>query len=380
MKKILVTGAHFTTALAVIEQLRNYPKVEIVYVGRKTTREGDSALSPESQILPERGIKFIPIIAGRLQKSFTIYTIPSLLKIPIGLVQSIIILFKEKPDLILSFGGYVSLPLVIVGWFLSIPIIIHEQTLVSGLANRISAIFADKIALSFPNSNYPKQKTILTGNPIRGEILNEVSSLRDHEVTKQSYNDMFLNLFRKAKKEKLPVILITGGNQGSHVINKAVETSLDQLQKIACVIHQTGDSKYKDFENLESKQSEKYLVAKFINQEMPYILRNCDLVISRAGINTLTEMSYLSKPGLVIPIPYIYNDEQNQNAKYFEKLGLVKILPQTKLPSDFLTTIKQMLKNLDDLKKQALNVKSTLIPDAANRLALEVILMLDLDE
>src|SRR3989344_8533303 len=94
--KILVTGAHFTTAMAVIEELQKQPNIELVYVGRKTTREGDSSPSPESKIIPEMGVRFIPIITGRLQRSFTIYTIPSLLKIPIGLLQSFWIIFREK--------------------------------------------------------------------------------------------------------------------------------------------------------------------------------------------------------------------------------------------------------------------------------------------
>src|SRR3990167_5082544 len=158
--KILVTGAHFTTAVAVIEELKNLPAgrqeqkdIDIVYVGRKTTREGDSSHSVESQVLPQLGVKFISIITGRLQRAFTIYTFSSLLKIPIGFLQSFFILLKEKPDVILSFGGYVAVPLVIAGWLLSIPIIIHEQTLVSGLANTISSFFADKVAVSFENDN-----------------------------------------------------------------------------------------------------------------------------------------------------------------------------------------------------------------------------------
>src|SRR5437868_379316 len=118
--KILVTGAHFTPAVATIEQLKKYPDISIVYVGRKTTQEGDSSPSAESKILPTLGIKYIPITTGRLQRSFTIYTIPSLLKIPIGFIQAFYLILKEKPTVILSFGGYVALPLVFVGWLFSI--------------------------------------------------------------------------------------------------------------------------------------------------------------------------------------------------------------------------------------------------------------------
>src|SRR5260221_10967548 len=132
--KILLTGAHFTPAQAVIEELQD-DKIEIVYVGRTTTREGDSTPSVESEVLPKLRVKFVPIIAGRIRKVFDLWTIISLLKIPIGFIQAPFILLSENPDVIVSFGGYVAVPVVIWGWLLSKPIIVHEQTLVTGLAN-----------------------------------------------------------------------------------------------------------------------------------------------------------------------------------------------------------------------------------------------------
>lgn len=387
--KVLITGAHFTTAVAVIEELQKNPDVDLVYIGRKTTREGDSSPSPESEILPKIGVKFIPITTGRLQRTFTIYTIPSLLKIPIGFIQSFWILAKEKPDIILSFGGYVAVPTVISGWLLSIPIMIHEQTLVTGLANKISGWFANKIAVSYETKNSFKiEKVILTGNPLRKEITSVIpakAGIQDNGLNTGSRikvrDDKSFDvekLFSVAQKEKLPVILVTGGNQGSHVINQAVEDCLEKLTKIACVIHQTGDSKFQDFERLIHKQNEHYLVSKFIYEDLPYILANSDLVIGRGGINTLSELAFLGTPALVIPVPYLYSDEQNKNAKFFEELELVKILPQSKLNGDnLLSEIKSILKNLNTIKKGAQKAKKVIIPDAAKRLALETLLLKD---
>ena len=366
--KILITGAHITPAVAVIGQLKKIANVEVVYVGRKTTLEGDKSLSIESKILPNLGVKFSPIITGRLQRSFTIYTIPSILKIPIGLIQAFYILLSEKPDVILSFGGYVAVPVVFAGWLLSIPIIVHEQTLISGLANKISAAFADKITVSF-NQNYPYHKpTVLTGNPLRPEILG--SELLKH-----------LDIFNVAGKEKLPVILIMGGNQGSHVINLTVDRVLDKLIKMACIIHVTGDNKFNDFERLDKIKREelgslenRYMVRKWIGKDLGLMMKKADLVISRAGINTLLELSLMGKPTLVIPIPY--QAEQIANAKFFEKLGLARILPQTNLSGkSLLDNIKKMLKSLDKLSDKAKNAKGVIIPDAAKRLALETILL-----
>lgn len=377
--KVLITGAHFTPAVAVVEQLKKYKNTKIVYVGRATTQEGDPSPSAESQILPQIGVKFIPITSGRLQRTFTIYTIPSLLKIPFGFIQALWILLKERPDVILSFGGYVAVPIVFIGWLFSIPIIIHEQSLVSGMANRVSVLFANKIAISFSReNNFDKGKTVLTGNPLRQDILEGVKL--GHPPGGLAWH---LSFFDEARKEKLPVILITGGNQGSHVINIAVEGSLNKLKKIAYIIHVTGDSKFKDFERLEKHQDDHYLVKKWIGSEWASILTKVDLVISRAGINTLSEMAYLGKPGIVIPIPYLYKNEQMQNARYFENLGLVKMLPQSKLSGNsLLANIKLMLNDLNlpagkagHLKRKAKNAKKIIIADAAKKLALETMLL-----
>ncbi len=351
--KILVTGAHFTPAVATMEELEKYPGVKVVYAGRKTTQEGDSTPSVESQILPQKGIKFIPLITGRLQRTFSIYTITSLLKIPIGFIQSVFIILSEKPDVILSFGGYVAVPLVVMGWLFSVPIIIHEQTLVCGLANKISAWFADKIAISFPDT-LKGEKVILTGSPIREEVLKT-----------------------KLKKEsEFPTILITGGNQGSHLINLTVEECLDKLTKVASIIHVTGDNKFRDYERLKNIENNNYCVKKWIDDGWGDVLSLADLVVSRAGINTLSELAFLGKPALVIPIPYLYRSEQNKNAKYFEGLGLVKILPQLYLSADaLLKNITGMLENLPALKEKAKEAGKAIIPDGAERLALETVLL-----
>jgi len=352
--KVLVTGAHFTPALATIEELKKNYQCEVVYVGRKTTFEGDSTPSVESQVLPTLGVKFISLITGRLQREFTIFTIPSLFKIPIGFLQAPFILFKEKPDVVLSFGGYIAVPVVIWAWLFSIPIIIHEQAIISGLANKISSCFADKIAISFlENHSFNQQKVVLTGNPIRHEII---------EIQHES------------KVAGVPRVLIAGGNQGSHVINMAVLDCLDKLTKIAKITHQTGDSKFGDFERLSVKQNENYRVEKFIGDGWGKLVQECDLVVSRAGVNTLCEMTILKKPVLVIPIAG--HREQNTNAGYFENLGLAKILPQSKLSGDSLFwNIREMLKNINKLKIKAEKFKKSIIKDGAKKLALETILL-----
>lgn len=349
--KVLVTGAHFTVAWAVIEELKKYPEVDLVYVGRNSTMEGDLARSAESVVLPKLGVKFISLTTGRLQRSLSVYTIFSILKIPWGFLQSAWILLREKPCVVLSFGGYVAVPVVLVSWLFSIPVIIHEQTLVAGLANRISAFFANIIAVSFPiEYPYQREKIIITGNPIRSEI-------QDAESIKRAGK---------------PIILITGGNQGSHVINLAVEECLDELLKICKIIHQTGDSKFRDFERLKTRQSDQYRVEKFIDEEWGKILGSVDLVVTRAGMNILTELKFLAKPALLIPIPFM--KEQNINARYFKKTGLVTILPQSKLSGrELLKSIKEMLADIKNFKLTEGFAGDTREKNAAERVAYETI-------
>lgn len=364
--KILVTGAHFTPAVAVIEELKKEKDINIIYVGRKSTQEGDNTQSIESKVLPSLGIKFIPIIAGRLQRSFTIYTILSLLKIPIGFIQALYIILSEKPDVILSFGGYLSVPPVLSGWLFSIPIIVHEQTLVSGLANKIGFLFASKIALSFEQNIKFKKPAVITGNPLRKEILNP-PKLIDPEIKM---------IIDTARKKNLPLILITGGNQGSHIINLAVEKRLSKLTKMACVIHITGSSKFGDYERLKEIEDDCYLVKKWVGRDFGNLLKKADLVVCRGGINTLMEIAFFGSPALVIPLPLFYQNEQMQNAQFFKNLGMVKILPQSQLSADSLIlSIKSMLDGIDQLNKNAQNARKVIILDAAKRLSLETILL-----
>lgn len=370
--KILISGAHFTPAQAVIESLQKLG-VKIVYVGRRFTMEGDtSARSNEEETLTGLGVKFIPSVTGRLQYYFTRYTIPSLLKIPLGFCQAFAIILQEKPDVILSFGGYVVVPLVVVGWLFSIPIIIHEQTLVGGLSNRVSAFFADKIAVSFKvKYPFPKDKMVLTGNPLRGDFLNP-----------PKYPPRFLReLFIQAKVHKLPIIVVTGGNQGSHVINQMISQIINDLTKIACVIHQTGDSKFGDYEKLTRqrmnlKYHQRVVVEKwFGGGDFSFVLKRADLVVTRAGANTLMELAYFGIPALVIPISYLYGDEQNKNAKFFQEVGLARILSQGNLsPEKLFKEIGLMIKDLPKLKERAKR-QDVVVKDAAKKLALETLML-----
>jgi len=353
--KIVIIGGHLTPALAVIEKL---PKdAEILYIGRKYAIEGDSAVSLEYETITKKRIPFALLKTGRLQRSFTLRTIPSLAKIPYGFSQSLLILGKFRPEVVVGFGGYVSLPVILAAKVLKIPIVIHEQTLEAGAANQFLSRFADKVCISFETSgkSFPKEKTILTGNPVRNTILHPT------------------------KKFDFPageMIFVTGGSIGAHFINTLIKECLTKLLDNFVIVHQTGDShEFKDFEKLSilkeglnNNKREKYILAKFFSpSEIGAVLRNASLVVSRAGINTVSELVVLEKPAYLVPIPFSQRDEQLKNAMFIKQLGLGEVGGQKSLTPDvFFDQIIKMMGKIESYKIK--KIKHEFPKDAAEKI------------
>lgn len=355
--KLVVVGGHLSPALAIIEAL---PKdIRVLFIGRRFSFEGDKALSLEYKTISSQKIPFASISAGRLQRKFTKYTIFSLLKIPYGIVQSFSILRVFKPDVVLGFGGFLSLPVIFSAYILRIPIVVHEQTFEAGLANRIASFFAKKICISWESSRefFPKNKTVLTGNP-----------LRKFEIRSANWRTKFEII---NKNQNLPVIYITGGSSGSHFINTLVEGCIEELLKQFILIHQTGDAQeYHDFdrlnnirESLPSMLKTRYMLTKFINpQDIGSVLQKAKLVVGRAGINTITELIYFNKPATLIPISFGQNNEQLKNALFFKGLGLGEAKDQNSLDSTkFLQKVKEMYNNINKYKinKEKFSISNT---------------------
>ena len=175
--KIAITGGH-STGLALMEAIKQkYPDWEIYYFGRKYSLEGEKALSFDYKVVSQiKGVNFISLTTGRLQRKLSFSALISLFKIPYGFVQSLFWLLRIKPEVIVSFGGYVSVPLVVAGWILRIPSLAHEQTLVFGLATRINRLFVQKIAVSHRQllDKLPKSKGVYTGMPLRLSLKNKI--------------------------------------------------------------------------------------------------------------------------------------------------------------------------------------------------------------
>jgi len=337
-------GGHFAPALSVIEKIPN--DWEVIVFGRKYPLEGDKAISLEYQTCQKRGIPFESITTGRVQRKLTRFTFLSLLKIPFGFFQSFFLLLKHKPHVVLSFGGYVSVPICFSAFLLRIPVIIHEQTLTAGLASKVTSVFATKICISWESSRnyFPTSKTILTGNPLQ---------LKTDKIGE--------NIF-PSSQEKFPLILVVGGSSGSHAINVFIEKILVELLEKYKVILQTGDSqKFQDskrFQELQEKLPKelesRFKQTAFINpSDMSHLLQTCSLVISRGGINTLSQLIYFKKPSLIIPLTISQNNEQMNNAKFLKELGLGEIAIQEETtPESLLNSVNHMMQHIDSYTLQ----------------------------
>ena len=367
--KILVVaggGGHFAPAIAFIEALPR--EVAVFLVVRKFSLEGDKTVSLEYKTAESLKIPFYSIMTGRLQRVFTKYTLFSLFKIPVGFIQSFFILAKEKPDVIVSFGGYVSVPVTVMGFFNKIPIVIHEQTLGAGLANRIASKFAKKICVSFDTSLrfFPKEKTIVTGNPFRKEI-NQTQTFK---------RPLFFD--EKFDSDSSPLLYITGGSQGSREINRLIAGCAQKLLKKVRIVHQTGQAdNSKDYkvllatrETFSPEEKKRYIITPFIDsQSVGFVLHYADIIVSRSGMNTITELMVLEKPSLLIPLPSSQGNEQYNNARFFAQTGLGKVLDQDKLtPESLYKEIMEMISNITAYKKRGPAAKALVSQNASKKL------------
>ena len=307
-KTIIITGTHLTPALELIRQLKNDNKIDwqINYIGRKNNSSVDNTPSIESRIIPKINIKFYSINCGKLDRRWLLNTIKGLPQTTKSLFESLKLIKKIKPDIVVSFGGYVSVPIIIGSFLKKIPSITHEQTLTNSLTTKINSFFVNKVALSFNNQNQiknlPKNKIIITGNLLRQEIF---------QPQKSKMGD---NL----KKIKNPIIYITAGNQGSHIINLLIKKILPELKKYF-IIHQTGKNDFSDFKKLEKKhpnyQAFDYLEA----NDVGHIFNNADLIISRSGANTSQEIIALNQKSILIPLKVSQQNEQLLNALWVKE-------------------------------------------------------------
>lgn len=373
------TGGHVSPALAVIQVLRQmadgadwHPVFR--YLG--------SEQGIENTLAREAGVEFVGVQTGKLRRSSRLLGVLSrqnardAFRIPLGITQSMRQVGRFRPDVVFATGGYVSVPPVIAARLGRVPILIHEQTVQVGLANRIAARCATRIALTFEEAmlDLPprlRARAFVSGNPVRDVIF---------------AGDKFraLTRFGFADEAELPTVYVTGGAQGAQSINRAVESVLPQLLGLCRIVHQCGrqpDGQPQDearltalAQTLPPSLRARYFVTGFVRDEIGDVFALADLIVGRSGAGTVAEVCALGKPALFIPLVPTGGDEQNRNARRLVDAGAAQILPSSSLTGPALFGAIQAL--LGDRARlhtmgQAAHVLAR--PDAARDLAQAVL-------
>jgi len=324
-----------STLLAVASALKKRGG-EICFVGTR--------LGPERKLVMSRGIHYAYIVAPKFRRYVSLAHVLLPFQFIAGLVQSFVLLLMSRPGVIVSAGGYVSVPLVWIGWILRIPSVIHQQDVETGLASKLMKPFATRITVAFKDSlkDFNEKKTTWIGNPTRN--------------LKSITNDLLL-------EEGVPTVLITGGGTGAQAINDLMS---EELLQIAQVIHVTGEGK----KGMDIRHP-RYHKKEFLNDEMKEALAKATVVVSRAGLGTISELSKLGKASIIIPMPHTH---QEKNAEMLQRHNAAIILEQEGLTKEvFASTIRELLRDRKYTRELEHNIKALSTEDA-NSLFVETIL------
>ena len=337
MKKILLTGGgtagHVTPNIALLPKLRE-AGFSIEYIGTRT--------GIEHRLLEPENIPFHPITAGKLRRYFDLKNISDVFLIIVALFQSIAVLLKSRPDLLLSKGGFVSCPVVWAAWLCRIPAVIHESDITPGLANRLSLPFAKKICYSFPETaaHVDRNKAVHTGLPVRASLLSGNPG-----------TGMELCGFTDNK----PVVLVMGGSQGSVVVNAALRGALPVLTRKFHICHLCGNG------NL-GPEVPGYRQFEYADDELRHLFAAATLFVGRSGATTLFELLALKKPSLLIPLSTgASRGDQILNARSFERQGFSRVLPQEDLTAE---TLAEAITRLYEQREQiAASIADSCLPE-----------------
>lgn len=329
--------------LSVVEELKKRDKKhEFLWIG---TYGG-----VEKSVVENKNIKFKAVVSCKLRRYFSFKNFLIPIQFLIAFYQSIIMTLKFAPDVIISAGGYNSVPLVWSARVLKIPVLIHQQDIIPGLANKLMAPFAQTITVTFEKSlkDFDTKKTVLTGNPIRSELY-------------KGNRQRALNHFDL--EEDIPTIVFIGGGTGALLLNKIIIESVAQLTRSYQIIHITGKGKSFEVHN------DRYHGHEFVGKHMDKVYAAADLVVSRAGLSTLSELASLEKLAIIIPMP---NSHQEANAQYFYHRDAALVLDQENLGvEDLVLMIKQTLKE-STAKKYIANIKKIMPLESASKIADEI--------
>ena len=339
------TGGHLFPGIALATALQQrIPATQVLFIG--TSRLLDQ------QALAGLGFELAALDCGGVKGLNLAAKLRSLLQLPGAVAEALRILRRFGPDLVFGVGGYVTGPVLFAAWLLRIPIGIHEQNSVPGMANKWAGKLADRICISLPCiPPFPPARTVQTGNPVRHEILAAAGQKRLVAAT--------------------PTVLVLGGSQGAHRVNTLMMAAMEQLvaEHVSVrLIHQTGMADQELVAQCYQRLGIEAEVVPFI-RDMAGVYARADLVVSRAGATTLAELAVMGLPTLLIPYPYAADNHQVTNGEYYVKGGGCLVLEESGLSGVILArTLSEHLHNPEELHTMAASMKTMAMPDATDRI------------
>ncbi len=340
------TGGPVTPLLAVMEKMMKvYPDYNYYFLGTK--------FGPEKKMLEAEKLTqnchYLSLEAGKWRRYFSFKNLSDPFKIVYSFFQSFYYLSKYRPSMVLSAGAYVSVPLAYAAYILRIPVIIHQQDILVGLANRLMSKVASQVSVSFEKSlKYFNNKGILIGNPYRQDLIKQIKEERQDYLKKWKFS------------KDLPVLLVMGGASGANYINQVLFKIRPILKDSWQVVHLSGY-----FNHQETSFDNNYRVFKFLaNLDLLSLIACADLVISRAGLGTITELFAFSKPALIIPMP---NSHQEKNAQYLAHKKAAIVREQANFSdSDLIKLLYDFKENKEIGQGLKLNISKIMPSDATD--------------
>ncbi|HET9751914.1 MAG TPA: undecaprenyldiphospho-muramoylpentapeptide beta-N-acetylglucosaminyltransferase [Myxococcales bacterium] len=345
------TGGHLFPGIALGEEVKTrHPRNDVLFVG--------SARGIEAREVPRAGYPLEIIDVGPIKRMGLWGTLRGVFRVPRALGQSMRILRKFDPDVVVGVGGYSSGPVVMAAWMMRIPTAVQEQNALPGFTNRTLGKFVDAVFTAFPEAqaSFPRRKTYLLGNPIRRAFLDNY-------------------LHTKAATDRLS-IFVTGGSQGAHALNVKVAEAMELLAPALgprlALLHQTGVKDQAEIAARYLKLAVHGLVAEAVAfiDDMPRAYAGADLLVCRAGATTIAELTVCKKPAILVPFPFAADDHQTVNAHSMVQAGAALLIPESELSGEKLAAELRGLE-MDRQRLQRMSRASGVLgrPEAAREIA-----------
>jgi len=346
------TGGHIYPAIAIANELKSrFPDAEFLFVGAQDKME--------MQKVPQAGYAIKGLWIAGLQRKLTLQNALFPIKLIDSLWRSRKIIKQFKPNVVIGTGGFASGPLLQMANMLNIPTVIQEQNSFPGITNKLLSKKANKICVAYENLErfFPKEKMILTGNPVRQDLI-DIESKRAEAIS-------YFNLDVSKK-----TLLVLGGSLGARRVNQLIEKELESIvSQNVQVIWQCGKLYFEDYKKYNGANVQ---VLAFIDR-MDLVYAAADIVISRAGASSVSELCIVGKPVIFIPSPNVAEDHQTKNAKSIvDKEGSIMI-KESELNDNFNTIFKALLEDENQQKKLSEKIKKLALPNATKQIVDEII-------